>query len=368
MRQPLGETLAGSRASWDALVSAMPHATPFHSWAWHRAAEESTPPSERSRRSSLQLAAADGTPEAILPLLAQRVPFRRAQVRALGWASGLAACPDHLDILARPGAEVEAFVPVLEALPWDAIILSDVAERAPGVERLTSAFAARGHHVTRAPLHCCPYLDLPADWDAYLAMQSPTRRQLLRRKERKLAREHAATLTEYAADRFDDGWQLLLDLHQRRWGGPGAFADPSVTTHLRVFRSLVTAPADFWLTTLDLDGQPAAAWCGFAWRDTVYFYQGGRDPRWDAESAGVVLMAKMIRRAIEAGYRRFDFMRGDESYKRSWTSTARCTYEVVIFRPSWRGAWLRGLDLARRARHRLRGVAPVRAAVEARSP
>ena len=65
-------------------------------------------------------------------------------------------------------------------------------------------------------------------------------------------------------------------------------------------------------------------------------------------------MAAMLRRAIERGYRRFDFLRGRETYKFSWTSTERPVYDVVVLRPGWRGAWLRGLDLAGRARERLR--------------
>jgi CelD/BcsL family acetyltransferase involved in cellulose biosynthesis len=108
------------------------------------------------------------------------------------------------------------------------------------------------------------------------------------------------------------------------------------------------------LTTLDLDGAPAAAWYGFAHRDTVYFYQSGRDPRWEDKSVGVALMVKMIRRAIEGGYRRFDFLRGDEGYKRAWTATEVVTQELVAFRPGWRGRWLRGLDWAGRVRARLR--------------
>jgi CelD/BcsL family acetyltransferase involved in cellulose biosynthesis len=112
-----------------------------------------------------------------------------------------------------------------------------------------------------------------------------------------------------------------------------------------------------WLTTLDVDGVPVAAWHGFTRGDTVYFYQGGRDPKWAAQSVGQVLMTVMVRRAIERGFRRFDFLRGGEEYKRSWTSTARYVDEIVVFRPGWRGQWLRGLDLAGRMRARLRSRA-----------
>src|SRR5437016_215149 len=94
-----------------------------------------------------------------------------------------------------------------------------------------------------------------------------------------------------------------------------------------------------------------AARAGFALGDTVYPYQSGRDPRWERGRVGTVLMSLMIRRAIERGYRRLDFLRGEEAYKAEWTETARPCYEVVVFRAGWRGAVLRGFDwIARRVR------------------
>jgi len=107
-----------------------------------------------------------------------------------------------------------------------------------------------------------------------------------------------------------------------------------------------------WLTTLDLDGQPAAAWYGFSSRDTVYFYQSGRAPQWEDASVGLVLMGMMIRRAIERGYRRFDFLRGADAYKRDWTGAQRMTREIVVFRAGWRSGWVRALNwVAERRRH-----------------
>src|SRR5258708_33161348 len=77
-----------------------------------------------------------------------------------------------------------------------------------------------------------------------------------------------------------------------------------------------------WLTTLDLDGQPAAAWYGFSSPDTVYFYQSGRAPQWEDASVGLVLMGMMIRRAIERGYRRLDFPRGPGADQPAWAGRA----------------------------------------------
>jgi CelD/BcsL family acetyltransferase involved in cellulose biosynthesis len=51
---------------------------------------------------------------------------------------------------------------------------------------------------------------------------------------------------------------------------------------------------------------------------TVYFYQAGFDPEHSSISPGTLLVAGTIRRAIEEGKTTFDFLRGDEPYKRRW--------------------------------------------------
>src|SRR5204862_1175401 len=91
---------------------------------------------------------------------------------------------------------------------------------------------------------------------------------------------------------------------------------------------------------------PVAAWYGFAWGDTVYFYQSGRDPAWERHSVGLVLMGTMIQRAIERGYRRFDFLRGADPYKRQWTTTDRMTEQITIFRRGLGGRALRAHEVA----------------------
>jgi CelD/BcsL family acetyltransferase involved in cellulose biosynthesis len=338
---------------WDPLVASSRIPSPFMRWAWHDAWARSAAPDEVNAGFALVLAGDEEAIRGILPLTVRPLRFRRMRVRALTWATRSVGCPDHLDVLAIADAKLESAIPSLDELGWDLLLLTGVAEEAPNIARLVDAFAKRGCAVRRTFLDSCPYLDLPGDWDAYLASLSPTRRQTIRRKERRLIRDHAMTVTDYAPDRLEEGWRHLHALHDERWAGAGALG-PRVAELLRRFSSELAARDELWLTTLDLDGQPAAAWYGFAWFDTIYFYQGGRDPKWASHSVGAVLMGAMIRRAIERGYRRFDFLRGRDEYKLSWTTTQRPIYEIVVFRPGWRGAWLRGLDLAGRMVARLR--------------
>jgi CelD/BcsL family acetyltransferase involved in cellulose biosynthesis len=357
-RMTLADALALGPAAWDALLEQTPGPSPFMSWAWHRAWADSAPAADVAASEVLVLGDAAGAIQALLPVRVRRTSFHRFPVAALSWADGDTGCPDLLDVLAVPGADLSALVPVLAALPWQVAVFSNLAPDADGVRRLSDAIGARGYGVRRRALWACPYLALGNDWEGYLATLTPTRRQTLRRKERNLRRDHAMTITDYDGPRVEEGLAKLMLLHRRRWErsgeGDGAFRDPRVVHLHRGFAALLAARNHLWLATLDLDGQAAAAWYGFTCRDAVYFYQSGRDPRWDKESVGLVLMGAMIQRAIERGFRRFDFLRGDDVYKRQWTDTRRFTEEITIFRPGWRGRGLRALDAAADLRARLR--------------
>jgi CelD/BcsL family acetyltransferase involved in cellulose biosynthesis len=350
---PLLDALNQGPAAWDRLLAGSPVASPFASWAWHRAWANAATQEDLDASRVVMLHGGEGTLQAVLPVAVRTAMFRRRQARVLTWAIGDLGCPDHLEVPALPGADLAAVIGTLTSLPWDIAILGNLAPDAPNATRLAAAFTDAGCTVRRRALWTCPYLDLPSTWEGYLASLSPTRRQRLRRYERTLQRDHAVTLTDYGAERLEEGWQRLVSLHRQRWAGAGVFADLQVDRLHRCFLRELDSRGRLWLTTLDVDGEPAAAWYGFSDRDTVHFYQSGRDPRWEDQRVGVVLMTVMIRRAIEHGYRRFDFLRGDETYKALWTASQRTTVELVIFRPGWRGLWLRGLDLAARLRARL---------------
>ena len=352
-RMPLADALALGPEVWDEVLARAPSPSPFMSWAWHRAWVDSAPAAQVAASEVWVLRGEGGAVQALLPVGLRPVLFHRMPVTALTWATGDLGCPDHLDVPAVPAADIGSLALALEDVPWQILVLSNLTPGAATAGQLCESIADHGYALHRRALWVCPYLELPDDWDRYLAGLTPTRRQTLRRKDRNLRRRHAVAITDYDGGCLDQGWSGLLDLHARRWEGPGAFRDPIVERLHRRFAAELAGRRQLWLTTLHLDGEPAAAWYGFAWRDTVYYYQSGRDPRWDHESVGLVLMGVMIRRAIERGYRQFDFLRGEHPYKRQWTETQRTTEEITIFRPGWRGRWLRAVDGAAALRARL---------------
>ena len=51
-----------------------------------------------------------------------------------------------------------------------------------------------------------------------------------------------------------------------------------------------------------------------------FMYQTGIEPTLYQNEPGHFLFTEAIRRSIEKGFQKFDFLRGDESYKQAWNA------------------------------------------------
>lgn len=330
--------------------------SPFQRRDWYVAWDNVATSEERGRAFVLARAAGDGSPGEMIPFATRRRKLGLARAQVLSWASEDLGCPDHLDIPVVADDAVAGLARALLSVEWDALALGNLREDAPGARELVAALVRAGCHVSVRALELCPFIELPPTWEEYLATQSASRRQTIRRKERKLERAYQVVVRDHDASTFEAGWAVLNALHSERWSGVTAFS-PDVAEMHRVFAKSLAERGALWLTTLDLNGTPAAAWYGFSEGDTVFFFQSGRANEHQQDSVGQVLMGMMIRRAIGRGFRRFDFLRGDEPYKASWTSSQRMTWEIVVTRPGLRGAWIRAARRVQLATGRARRAA-----------
>jgi CelD/BcsL family acetyltransferase involved in cellulose biosynthesis len=71
-----------------------------------------------------------------------------------------------------------------------------------------------------------------------------------------------------------------------------------------------------WL--LESDGVPVASFLCIEHGDSVGLYNSGFDPAHARLAPGIVLLAHVIRDAIDRGVPVFDFLRGEESYKQDF--------------------------------------------------
>jgi CelD/BcsL family acetyltransferase involved in cellulose biosynthesis len=106
-----------------------------------------------------------------------------------------------------------------------------------------------------------------------------------------------------------------FDLHRRSAAGKARFMDRVMEGFFRRTAAALAERGMTRLWLLDAPSGPLAAFVTLEWDGTVGLYNSGFHPDRAALSPGVVLLAHVIRDAIERRQRRFDFLRGEERYK-----------------------------------------------------
>jgi CelD/BcsL family acetyltransferase involved in cellulose biosynthesis len=183
----------------------------------------------------------------------------------------------------------------------------------------------------------CLILDLPKSIDEYVASLSKSLRYDVRRLRGKALKERGATvewISEASANNFAD---QFFALHRARWksrGLPGAFFGKNEPFQ----RNWIIAGAKSGMVLMNrlvCEGSTVGTVYAMKHGNTCYFYQAGMEPTASSLSPGTILVSKMIERAIELGCDTFDFMRGDEPYKRRWKpNRERINHRILLPPPN----------------------------------
>jgi CelD/BcsL family acetyltransferase involved in cellulose biosynthesis len=175
-----------------------------------------------------------------------------------------------------------------------------------------------------------PAIILPGSFDEYLASLSGHDRHELRRKRRRLSELGSWTVRRAHEVGWEADLQAFFEFHRRAPGEKAGFFTPS---RERFFRRLA---ADLFLLglarldVLDLDGEPVACTFSYDFRDTFALYNSSFRPDLARHAPGMVLVGALIEQAIAEGKRVFDFLRGDEPYKRRFGPVPRPVYQVLL--------------------------------------
>jgi CelD/BcsL family acetyltransferase involved in cellulose biosynthesis len=357
-------------ATWDALVEATPAATPFSRWAFHRAWWDGY--GENAHEETVVLvpagAADDAEPVAIAPLMhrhevepndielrtkmrhAEGAPLTPVAPDAKAVFFGASYHADYATLLAAPVDLPAAAEGLAEYLanggdpehpkPWDAVDLRRLRCGDAAVEALADALGHReipeGWTLNVEREDVCPVTTLPAgiSYDDFLGTLGKKERHEIRRKVRRAETVGPVSLTD-SRDPLAD-LPTFIDLHQRRWGTDGLFPDTPGGAHSRTFVrrlfELFGAGGPLRLTFLAVGERRIGAGLSFETPDVILYYNAGIDPDARELSPGVLLVERYVRRAIERGIGRLDFLRGDEPYKYEWGAIDEPIQRLLIRR------------------------------------
>jgi CelD/BcsL family acetyltransferase involved in cellulose biosynthesis len=175
-------------------------------------------------------------------------------------------------------------------------------------------------------------LALPKSWDEYLARLSGKDRHALRRKMRRLERElPGATVRAHAeVAGWDEAMTRFLALHRLSKVGKARFMDERMEHFFRSATARLAAAGWARLWFLERGGAAVAAFLCLEYAGSVGLYNSGFDPVWAQLAPGIVLLAHVIRDAIERGFPGFDFLRGEEPYKYGFGPSPEDVFNVRI--------------------------------------
>lgn len=314
----------------------------------------------------LRVLAPDGQTLGILPLYFERL----RGYRRLGLLGDRVVGSEYLGAAARRGTETEVARAAAEWLavngpPWHLAELSGLRDGDPAADELELALR-RGAARAVEDRHPCAAIDLPDDFEQYLAGLSSKFRQRYRQRTNKLLR---SCETRFVRTKSEAQLEVHLDslfrLHQGRWVGAGhrgVFGDPRMRSfYLESGRRLLRSHRlRFW--QLEADGAIRASQFGFAYDGVLYSLQEAYDSEFSVPGVsglGVVLRGHALRSTIEEGLRRYDFLGGDQEHKLRWGASIHYARHVQVTRPgiAGRAAWLATAG-SRSARASLKAALP----------
>jgi len=265
--------------------------------------------------------------------------------KRLRYISSGVACADYLKLIARPDHETEFSQIVADWLVEnvgpngslgriDSVELDGISFEDPKTNDFVETLSKSGLGRHTIEIEGCWRTDLSSTWSEFEAKCSKSMRRKTRKATQRLSDE--GTVVRSSKDTsFDELWPAFVQLHQQRrqmLGQAGCFADANFHSFLydAILGLIDSGHAE--LVEIQQAGEPLASMILLNDKETVFMYQSGSCDQRSSLEPGYQLAACAIQRSIDAGFKGFDFLRGDEPYKARW-NTRRIPLSRVKFIP-----------------------------------
>jgi len=325
-------------ADWNRLHESAGAASVFNSWIWQYNWWQVYGAAQRLR---ILVAMEADRIVGILPAYVHDTAVSRVPLRLCRFiGTGGDTYPDDLGPLLAAGCEERAADALARAaVRWsdvDMLLFTDINPETAFTSALARAAAAAGRVFAQDVAERISFIRLPATWPAFLSSIDSKRRYRLRGMRNKLDAEFANRFFVWtdAAD-IDRAVDQLAALHRKRWKYTGGSDSFTTTQYIEFHRRIIKAFLHRgWLRLycLEIEGELAAIYYAYRFRNTVYLMQTGFDPERRKSSPGSVLLGRALEHAIAEGSDVFDFLRGEYHYKNELANGLRETVFAAVYR------------------------------------
>lgn len=326
-----------SRDGWNSLASAMAVPSVFCTWEWvytwwEHFGEAYDP---------LILAVYDGPAlKGILPLAIQKNDAAKGPLkgRVLSYCSSRELYPDHLDVICA-GEDAALCLDAAfgyladEFNSWDVIEISLISEGSNLLSYIRNG--QLGYQADVKQTTTAPFLRLTGSFEDYNRSFDSKQRYNIKSRQKKLSDQFGAVYERSAPGDASVSLRDLFRLHALRAARKNIVStfqgEELFSFHDALIRRL-GADERVWLRLIrNGSGAVIAVLYGFSFRARLFYYQIGIDPEWERYGPGTVLIYEAIKEAYATGHEEFDFLRGNEGYKSSWTGESRGLFALSIY-------------------------------------
>jgi CelD/BcsL family acetyltransferase involved in cellulose biosynthesis len=215
---------------------------------------------------------------------------------------------------------------------WDELDAHNLPVPLGFVDFLVERADDHGFELTLDQEETTAILPLPSGWDEYLESLDSKNRHEIRRKRRRLGRDHPdAEFRRATEESLENDLKVFVEMHRDAEGHKGHFMSPEIATFFeRVARTFMPTG---WLRLdfLEVAGRAIASTFGFEVFGRFYLYNSAYEPDAARLSPGFVLVSELVKSSIDGGLKIFDFLRGRERYKYQLGSQAVPLNNVRLF-------------------------------------
>jgi CelD/BcsL family acetyltransferase involved in cellulose biosynthesis len=323
---------------WNNLVFEDPSSTIFQTWEWNFNIWKYE--GGRSRRLSIILIRDDnGQIVGIAPFYSYKrivLGFKMRIIEFIG--SGLS---DYRSFIAKTHDNIRIYTEILNWLnknseQWDIVDLHYISEESPIVKNYDTLFRDFKFRASIQQHNICPYISLSSNRDFYENLYNRSLVKYLKRKTRKFDRDlNHRILTISNLSELGGSLDDLFDLHKKRRNHQLQLGQFRSKDRKQLFRDLsYDLFKRGWLKVVFLlvDDQRVACLYNFEFKNRAYFYQSGLDPnsKFARYSLGYIILTFTIKEALKAGIKEYDFLSGNEDYKKEWARMYRSLYRIRI--------------------------------------
>jgi len=240
---------------------------------------------------------------------------------------------DYQDFIIKEGCSSSFFTLLLDELRDDGferLELRHVRPESAVMKGLVPVARARGLEIKIEQEACSLEIALPASFESYLGLLEKKQRHELRRKLRRLtgAGEPSFSFTDPEGGNTCrlEQFLTLFRLNDAKTG----FMTPTMEQFFRLMVQRLAAERLLRFGCLRLDGREVAIVFVFDYNNTIYLYNSAYDPAFGNISPGLMSKALAIKEAIRMNRRCWDFLKGEEPYKRHLGGEKVSLYGVDI--------------------------------------